>query len=185
MSSTVSPTHASSIGINSIGSPDNGRTCCPQYTIRLNVEAFKPSKKHRQVINRFNRYLSQGLKPGEEDEANSGDVDMVSGEAGGSGSSPARSRPSPNPKSTGKGRAKDKGKGRAAEYDFVSELRGYEHGFGQEGVHRFEVSRVHVMLNASPLTVLRLNSSLRKRHPRHLSCTRSIRSQCTRTDRKR
>lgn len=36
------------------------RTCCPQYTIRLEAEAFKPTKKHRQVVNRFNRYLTGG-----------------------------------------------------------------------------------------------------------------------------
>ncbi|WWC86879.1 uncharacterized protein L201_001758 [Kwoniella dendrophila CBS 6074] len=45
--------------------PDMARTCCPQYTIRLNVNDFKGNKKHRQVINRFNRYLETGQKPGE------------------------------------------------------------------------------------------------------------------------
>ncbi|ORX33890.1 arginine-tRNA-protein transferase [Kockovaella imperatae] len=45
-------------------SPDMGRTCCPQYTIRLDAQAFKPSKKQRQVINRMNRYLS-GTKAGD------------------------------------------------------------------------------------------------------------------------
>jgi len=52
------------------------RTCCPQYTIRLDVKAFEPGKKHRQVMNRFNRYLSTGSKPGEgsgaEDRDNKG-----------------------------------------------------------------------------------------------------------------
>jgi hypothetical protein len=41
------------------------RTCCPQYTIRLDSTQFKPDKKHRQVMNRFNRYLTTGEKPGE------------------------------------------------------------------------------------------------------------------------
>ena len=42
-----------------------GRTCCPQYTIRLDAAAFKPGKKHRQVINRFRRFLETGDKPGD------------------------------------------------------------------------------------------------------------------------
>lgn len=46
------------------------RTCCPQYTIRLDSTQFKPDKKHRQVINRFNRYLTTGEKPGEASETN-------------------------------------------------------------------------------------------------------------------
>lgn len=46
-------------------SPDMARTCCPQYTIRLESLDFKANKKHRQVINRFNRYLATGQKPGE------------------------------------------------------------------------------------------------------------------------
>jgi len=46
------------------------RTCCPQYTIRLDSTQFKPDKKHRQVINRFNRYLTTGEKPGAASESN-------------------------------------------------------------------------------------------------------------------
>ncbi|EIW71254.1 hypothetical protein TREMEDRAFT_67646 [Tremella mesenterica DSM 1558] len=34
------------------------RTCCPQYTIRLSVHDFKANKKQRQVINRWNRFIS-------------------------------------------------------------------------------------------------------------------------------
>ncbi len=49
-----------------ISSPDMARTCCPQYTIRLNTNQFKTNKKHRQVINRFNRFLKTGCKPGED-----------------------------------------------------------------------------------------------------------------------
>lgn len=45
------------------------RTCCPQYTIRLESLDFKPNKKHRQVMNRFNRYLQTGEKPGKASEA--------------------------------------------------------------------------------------------------------------------
>ena len=40
-------------------------TCCPQYTIRLDTKAFRPSKKHRQVMNRWNRFISAGYRPGE------------------------------------------------------------------------------------------------------------------------
>lgn len=32
-------------------------TCCPQYTIRLDVTRFKHTKGHRQVLNRLKRYL--------------------------------------------------------------------------------------------------------------------------------
>lgn len=32
-------------------------TCCPQYTIRLDVTRFKRTKGHRQVLNRLKRYL--------------------------------------------------------------------------------------------------------------------------------
>jgi arginine-tRNA-protein transferase len=40
----------------------------------------------------------------------------------------------------GKDKGKDKGKGKATPWDFMTELRKYEVGFGQEGKHRFEVS---------------------------------------------
>jgi arginine-tRNA-protein transferase len=42
------------------------RTCCPQYTIRCDARTFKPDKKHRAVINRFNRFLETGSKDVEE-----------------------------------------------------------------------------------------------------------------------
>jgi arginine-tRNA-protein transferase len=58
------------------------RTCCPQYTIRLDSTGFKPDKKHRQVINRFNRYLSTGEKPGEAEKSN---VDNGKGKGKGKG----------------------------------------------------------------------------------------------------
>ena len=57
------------------------RTCCPQYTIRLDSTQFKPDKKHRQVMNRFNRYLSTGEKPGEA----SGDIISSKGNGKGKG----------------------------------------------------------------------------------------------------
>lgn len=33
-------------------------TCCPQYTISLDVTKFKPSKGQRHVLNRLHRYLN-------------------------------------------------------------------------------------------------------------------------------
>lgn len=33
------------------------RTCCPQYTIRLDAGACKPSKSQRQLLNRFKRFI--------------------------------------------------------------------------------------------------------------------------------
>lgn len=37
--------------------PDLAKSCCPQYTIRLRVEEFRPGKEHRQGLNRFNRFV--------------------------------------------------------------------------------------------------------------------------------
>ncbi|KAK9234591.1 arginine-tRNA-protein transferase [Lipomyces kononenkoae] len=37
--------------------PDTLNSCCPQYTIRLKASDFKPSKEHRQAVNRFNRFI--------------------------------------------------------------------------------------------------------------------------------
>jgi arginyl-tRNA---protein transferase len=40
--------------------PTNHVTCCPAYTIRLNVADFKPNKKQRQVLRKVERYLMNG-----------------------------------------------------------------------------------------------------------------------------
>jgi arginine-tRNA-protein transferase len=37
--------------------PDLKHSCCPQYTIRLDVDQFSITKEHRKVLNRFNREL--------------------------------------------------------------------------------------------------------------------------------
>lgn len=95
------------------------RTCCPQYTIRLDAFNFKSNKKQKQVMNRFNRYLEQGVKPGEQ---------MVV----------ERQRES-NKGAKGKvGKGRENGGGR----DVVSEVHEFEVGYGRENdaVHRFEVS---------------------------------------------
>eukprot|EP00166_Cyanidium_caldarium_P001719 ctg_1890.g493 len=54
--------------------PDNRRTCCPQYAIRLPVEAFRPSRSQRRVLRRWTAYatpvdsLSRLCLSGDEDE---------------------------------------------------------------------------------------------------------------------
>jgi arginine-tRNA-protein transferase len=93
-------------------SPDMARSCCPQYTIRLDAKSFKPGKKHRQVINRFNRFLSTGSKPGE----------------GGS------------TESNGHANFKGKGKGKAND-SWVTGLREFGLVFAEEGKHPFRVSQ--------------------------------------------
>jgi arginine-tRNA-protein transferase len=37
--------------------PDQRRSCCPHYTIRLDTRKFKPTKDQRQTVNRFNNYV--------------------------------------------------------------------------------------------------------------------------------
>lgn len=36
---------------------DQRNSCCPQYTMRLLVSKFKPSRDHRKALNRFNRWV--------------------------------------------------------------------------------------------------------------------------------
>ncbi|KAI5119896.1 hypothetical protein M0805_003700 [Coniferiporia weirii] len=50
--------------------PDMRRTCCPQYTIRLDANEFTPTKRQRKVVYRWSRYILEGIG-----EVN--DVDMV------------------------------------------------------------------------------------------------------------
>jgi len=42
--------------------PDLKRTCCPQYTIKLDAMEFQPTRSQRQVTNRWNRYILEGDK---------------------------------------------------------------------------------------------------------------------------
>ncbi|KAF4125895.1 arginyl-tRNA---protein transferase [Geosmithia morbida] len=37
--------------------PDQRRSCCPHYTIRLDSYEFKPSRTQRQTANRFNKFV--------------------------------------------------------------------------------------------------------------------------------
>ncbi|TIA99429.1 hypothetical protein E3P92_02406 [Wallemia ichthyophaga] len=43
-----------------IYNPDRTRTCCPQYTIKLDAAAFKPQRSLRQELHRFNRWIRFG-----------------------------------------------------------------------------------------------------------------------------
>ncbi|KIM90668.1 hypothetical protein PILCRDRAFT_811124 [Piloderma croceum F 1598] len=40
--------------------PDLKRSCCPSYTIKLDILEFKPSKSQRKLINRWNRFVLRG-----------------------------------------------------------------------------------------------------------------------------
>ncbi|KAG2224513.1 hypothetical protein INT45_004358 [Circinella minor] len=48
--------------------PNLRKSCCPQYTIRLNTDEFKPTKSQRKVINKFNRFIEGSWKPLKEEE---------------------------------------------------------------------------------------------------------------------
>lgn len=37
--------------------PNQRKSCCPHYTIRLDSHEFKPSRSQRQVVNRFNKFV--------------------------------------------------------------------------------------------------------------------------------
>jgi hypothetical protein len=152
------------------------RTCCPQYTIRLDAGEFKPNKKQRQAMNRWNRFVGEGVKPGED----GGGVPTACG-SGAEGMQ-------------GKGKAKGKGKGksRAGEIGFLETLLQYEAGYGQEGKHRSEVGRLWLAAWRFMIfcggTVLRgcRRYSHRRSQPRRLSsCTSDIRWRCTRTNPRR
>ncbi|KAH0840053.1 hypothetical protein J3R83DRAFT_1020 [Lanmaoa asiatica] len=48
--------------------PDLRRSCCPQYTIKLDALAFKPSRSQRKLLNRWNRFVRDGGKADETPE---------------------------------------------------------------------------------------------------------------------
>ncbi|XP_076275591.1 arginyltransferase 1 isoform X4 [Rhynchophorus ferrugineus] len=41
--------------------PTMNKTCCPQYTIRCDVENFSVNKSHKKIIKKFNSYLKDGM----------------------------------------------------------------------------------------------------------------------------
>lgn len=40
--------------------PDLRRSCCPQYTIKLDALAFKVGKSHKKLVHRWNKYIIHG-----------------------------------------------------------------------------------------------------------------------------
>jgi len=50
--------------------PDLRKSCCPQYTIRLDAVSFKATRSHRKLLYRWNRYILDG-----EGDTNSMEVD--------------------------------------------------------------------------------------------------------------
>ncbi|RDX53977.1 hypothetical protein OH76DRAFT_1342417 [Lentinus brumalis] len=97
--------------------PDLRRSCCPQYTIKLDALAFKPSKSQRKLVNRWNRFVTYGDQKDE-------DVSMH-GTAGTSKSN------------------QPKEKGRAEHvFDLVKDVHASEAGFvkAQKPSHKFEVT---------------------------------------------
>ncbi|CDS05915.1 hypothetical protein LRAMOSA08443 [Lichtheimia ramosa] len=47
--------------------PDLNKSCCPQYTIRLDASKFKVSKSQRKVLSKFNRFIEGTWEPHAED----------------------------------------------------------------------------------------------------------------------
>ncbi|KLO19826.1 hypothetical protein SCHPADRAFT_898398 [Schizopora paradoxa] len=45
--------------------PDLHRSCCPQYTIRLNVNEFTPTRSQRKVVHRWNRFVVSDSENGD------------------------------------------------------------------------------------------------------------------------
>jgi len=45
--------------------PDMKRTCCPQYTIKLDAFEFRTSASQRKLLSRWNRFVSHGNTPDE------------------------------------------------------------------------------------------------------------------------
>jgi len=94
--------------------PDMRRTCCPQYTIRLDALEFAPSRSQRQVTNRWNRFIING------------DNQEAQMEVEGA---------KPN---------KGKAKAKVPPFELVSAVHSSESEFllegSQEPVHRFEVT---------------------------------------------
>ncbi|XP_041866459.1 arginyl-tRNA--protein transferase 1 isoform X2 [Melanotaenia boesemani] len=44
------------------------KTCCPQYTIRCHALKFQPSKSHKKILKKINKFISKGELPkGQED----------------------------------------------------------------------------------------------------------------------
>jgi len=42
--------------------PDMARTCCPQYTIRLEASRFEATQKQKRALNNFDRLILTGAE---------------------------------------------------------------------------------------------------------------------------
>lgn len=45
--------------------PIMNKTCCPHYTIKMEVLNFKLNKSHKKILKQVNKYLIHGVKKGE------------------------------------------------------------------------------------------------------------------------
>ncbi|KAH9940591.1 arginine-tRNA-protein transferase [Amylocystis lapponica] len=97
--------------------PDLKRSCCAQYTIKLDALEFKPSRSQRQLMNRWNRFIIHG-----DDKGSSTSEDNKSGNG------PEKRPPKPNKLPAYDSLASAI---HASESDFVT---------GQEPVHKFSVT---------------------------------------------
>ncbi|WRT64756.1 uncharacterized protein IL334_001690 [Kwoniella shivajii] len=124
--------------------PDMARTCCPQYTIRLNTTLFKGNKKLRQVTNRFNRFLQTSKKPGE--SSSPPKLSESKNQFAGTGKEEQKGAQSVNDIGKGKGNGKAKGKASVPQQrDLIDDLHTFEIGYTSnedELSHRFETQLV-------------------------------------------
>ncbi|KAI1796274.1 arginine-tRNA-protein transferase [Ganoderma leucocontextum] len=65
--------------------PDLKRSCCPQYTIRLDALQFAPSKSQRKVVNKFNRFIMHGDQKDQDTPVNGSDGTSKKGKSKGKG----------------------------------------------------------------------------------------------------
>ncbi|KAM6916023.1 arginyl-tRNA--protein transferase 1 isoform 2-T2 [Xenentodon cancila] len=56
------------------------KTCCPQYTIRCHALKFQPSKSHKKILKKMNKFMSKGELPKGQEHGEP--MDAVSEEAG-------------------------------------------------------------------------------------------------------
>ncbi|XP_019737591.1 arginyl-tRNA--protein transferase 1 isoform X2 [Hippocampus comes] len=45
--------------------PIMNKTCCPQYTIRCHAAKFQPTKSHKKILKKINKYICKGVLPKE------------------------------------------------------------------------------------------------------------------------
>ncbi|KIY71463.1 hypothetical protein CYLTODRAFT_429499 [Cylindrobasidium torrendii FP15055 ss-10] len=104
--------------------PDLKRSCCPLYTIKLDVSEFKPSKSQRKLVNRWNRFVMNGA---DEDVAMDPRcvVDL-------------HQRIVERPTLYHSQPARAKGK-KAAEFIWPAAIHASEQAFAEEPVHDFQV----------------------------------------------